>query len=95
MKCKRRNTGSGMQAEALARCAEAEKIRREMHNTILDLKGAIRVFVRVRPGLEEAETSVRVSGGGALELQQGSSATSFSFDRVFAPGSQQVRPVIL
>ena len=69
-------------------------MRRVMHNTILDLKGAIRVFARVRPGPEEAEASVRVGDSGALELLtvQGRSAcaTSFSFDRVFASSSTQV-----
>lgn len=62
-----------------------------MHNTILDLKGAIRVFVRVRPGPEEA--SVSVGDSGALELLTGQGrsacATSFSFDRVFASSSTQ------
>lgn len=79
------------QAEALARCADAEEVRRAMHNTIMDLKGAIRVFVRVRPSPEDA--AVRVCGGGALELatRPGRAATCFSFDHVFAPGAQQAR----
>ena len=82
-----------LQADALARCAAAEKVRRELHNTILDLKGAIRVFVRVRPAADEAQAAVRVGDGGSLELQiaQGrkASTTAFSFDRVFAPSAPQ------
>ncbi|KAK9837080.1 hypothetical protein WJX81_001237 [Elliptochloris bilobata] len=81
------------QADALARCAEAERVRREMHNTILDLKGAIRVFVRVRPAADEAQQSVRFCGSGALELQTGqgrtAGVTAFSFDRIFAPSAPQ------
>ena len=64
-----------------------------MHNTILDLKGAIRVFVRVRPAADEAQSAVRIGNGGSLELAtaQGrkSSKTAFSFDRVFAPSAPQ------
>ena len=82
-----------VQADALARCAEAERVRREMHNTILDLKGAIRVFVRVRPAADEAQAAVRIGDGGSLELQtaQGrkTSVTAFNFDRVFGPSAPQ------
>ena len=82
-----------VQAEALTRFAEAERVRREMHNEIMDLKGAIRVFVRVRPAADEAQSAVRIGAGGSLELQtaqgRNSSVTTFSYDRVFAPSAPQ------
>lgn len=64
-----------------------------MHNTIMDLKGAIRVFVRVRPANDGAQAAVRIGDGGVLELQtaQGRKASTqaFSFDCVFAPSAPQ------
>ncbi|CAK8535229.1 unnamed protein product [Lathyrus sativus] len=86
-------------ADAEYKLIEGEKLRKELHNTILELKGNIRVFCRVRPLLPEegcsAEgktisypTSMEASGRG-VELAQNGQKHSFTFDRVFAPDASQ------
>jgi len=70
---------------------EAELRRRKVHNVIQDLKGQIRVFCRVRP-LNAKERSngdveaVRVIDDMTIEVPR---AGVYSFDGVFAPGSQE------
>lgn len=70
---------------------EAEFCRRRVHNAIEDMKGQIRVFCRVRP-LNCKEVSegdlpaVHVIDDMTLEVPRGG---LFSFDSVFAPGSQE------
>jgi len=75
---------------AEADLAEAEIRRKKLHNTIEDLKGAIRVFCRVRPlSSKEKEQgdvqAVRATGALSLEVDGGN---PFQFDAVFTPGSQ-------
>ncbi|BAT97425.1 hypothetical protein VIGAN_09086800 [Vigna angularis var. angularis] len=64
-----------------------EKLRKELHNTILELKGNIRVFCKVRPLLpDEARstegkvisypTSMEAFGWGIELTQSGGTATS-------------------
>ncbi|ESW21682.1 hypothetical protein PHAVU_005G090700 [Phaseolus vulgaris] len=76
-----------------------EKLRKELHNTILELKGNIRVFCRVRPLLPDEvcstegkvisyPTSMEASGRG-IELTQSGQKHSFTFDKVFAPDALQ------
>ncbi|KAF3451633.1 hypothetical protein FNV43_RR07728 [Rhamnella rubrinervis] len=70
---------------------EGEKLRKKLHNTILELKGNIRVFCRVRPLLPDegagTETSVisyptsTEALGRGIDLLQ--SEISFTFDKVF------------
>ncbi|KOM58057.1 hypothetical protein LR48_Vigan11g109000 [Vigna angularis] len=78
-----------------------EKLRKELHNTILELKGNIRVFCKVRPLLpDEARstegkvisypTSMEAFGWG-IELTQ---SVNFEFDPLY-PGSSGVVSVDL
>ncbi|XP_027342373.1 kinesin-like protein KIN-14N isoform X1 [Abrus precatorius] len=86
-------------ADAEYKVIEGEKLRKELHNTILELKGNIRVFCRVRPLLPDeacgAEgkvlsypTSMEALGRG-IELTQSGQKHSFTFDKVFAPDASQ------
>jgi kinesin family protein C1 len=72
---------------------EGELLRKKLHNTILELKGNIRVFCRVRPllpddgGRHEATviaypTSTEAQGRG-VDLVQSGNKHPFTFDKVF------------
>jgi hypothetical protein len=70
---------------------DAERCRRRIHLKIQDLRGMVRVFCRVRP-LNAREIScgdtaaVRIINGSTLEIPE---VGAFTFDGIFAPGSQQ------
>lgn len=73
---------------------EAETRRKKLHNAIEDLKGSIRVFARVRPlsKKEKAEGSTQVTktcGMMGLTLESSEKKEEFTFDSVFAPGTQE------
>ncbi|KAG5135878.1 hypothetical protein JHK82_020609 [Glycine max] len=71
---------------------EGEMLRKKLHNTILELKGNIRVFCRVRPLLPEDSTgtdmavsfptSTEVLDRG-IDLVQSGQKYNFTFDKVF------------
>ncbi|XP_074568628.1 kinesin-like protein KIN-14H [Curcuma longa] len=87
-------------ADAELQIVEAEKIRKKLHNTILELKGNIRVFCRVRPLLHDTElgstdrsvvsypTSIESLGSG-IDLTNNAQMYSFTFDKVFNQGASQ------
>ncbi|RCH92118.1 kinesin-like nuclear fusion protein, partial [Rhizopus stolonifer] len=80
---------------------EHEQARRKDHDKLQELKGNIRVFCRVRPGLDDsALASIRFFGEDdeSMELTEQVSSTlgktstksyTFTFDRVFSPVSTQ------
>ncbi|WCJ20338.1 kinesin 1 [Euphorbia peplus] len=87
-------------ADAELQLLEGEKLRKKLHNTILELKGNIRVFCRVRPVLpddgvgSEAQailsypSSVENLGRG-IELIQNGQKYPFTFDKVFSHDAGQ------
>jgi kinesin family member C2/C3 len=74
---------------AEADLAAAEARRKKLHNTVEDLKGAIRVFCRVRPlSKKEKEQGdheiTKAEGAMTLKVNE----EKFTFDAVFTPGTQ-------
>lgn len=86
-------------ADAEIKIAEGDKLRKKLHNTILELKGNIRVFCRVRPLLPDDgagtemtaiayPTSVESQGRG-VDLLQNGQKYQFTFDKVFTHEASQ------
>ncbi|CAN4125258.1 unnamed protein product [Withania somnifera] len=85
--------------DAETKIVEGEKLRKKLHNTILELKGNIRVFCRVRPLLYDdtvrAETKVisfptsTEAKGRGVDLIHNGQKQSFTFDKVFMPEASQ------
>jgi kinesin family member C1 len=72
-------------AEMDAKLLEEESVRRQLHNTIQELKGNIRVFCRIRPPLEKereegalSHINFSESDEGAIDLTQHSENASSS-----------------
>ncbi|CAL5029856.1 unnamed protein product [Urochloa decumbens] len=88
-------------AHAESQIVEGDELRKKLHNTILELKGNIRVFCRVRPllrldgdsnGPEGASISFPTSvesNGRAIDLMNQGQKLSFSYDKVFDPNASQ------
>ncbi|KAL8209759.1 hypothetical protein R6Q57_006491 [Mikania cordata] len=85
-------------AEAECRLVEGESLRKKLLNTILELKGNIRVFFRVKPLLfdEAADNEPKRASfptteniGCGIELLQNGQKHYFMFDEVFVPESSQ------
>ena len=73
---------------------KGEQIRRDLHNTIQELRGNIRVFVRTRPFLPGDIGSTQSSldfhpDGENLAIENRSKSYDFKFDKVFTPSSGQ------
>ncbi|KAD5318048.1 hypothetical protein R6Q59_033364 [Mikania micrantha] len=86
-------------SEAESKVIEGEALRKKMHNTILELKGNIRVFCRVRPLIldDDVENETKTISfpttteamGRGIELLQHGQSHPFMFDKVFTPQSSQ------
>jgi kinesin family protein C1 len=83
-------------AELEAELLNGEQLRRQMHNTIQELRGNIRVYVRTRPFLpgdkQNDESPIDVSPDGeSLNILDRRSGTplDFKFDKVFPPSAGQ------
>ncbi|XP_021726252.1 kinesin-like protein KIN-14C [Chenopodium quinoa] len=86
-------------ADAELQINEKEMLRRKLHNTILELKGNIRVFCRVRPLLPEdgcasdfPVISYPASDEGheqGIDLTQSGQKYAFTFDKVFTHEASQ------
>ncbi|KAJ3672138.1 hypothetical protein LUZ60_006859 [Juncus effusus] len=83
--------------EAEQRISEGENVRKKLHNTILELKGNIRVFCRVRPVMNDGEsnntavsfpTSTEAAGRG-IDIITQDKKYDFTFDKVFDQESSQ------
>jgi hypothetical protein len=73
--------------------ADAEATRRRLHNQLVELKGNIRVFCRVRPFGGPGPGAVRClgNGTGVAVLAPDGREHSFEFDKVFSPASTQAQ----
>lgn len=89
-------SASVAEATELGCCQEdifpAEFQRRRLHNLIQDLQGQVRVYCRLRPPSKNELVQGDVEAVEAVEgttIQvRGPSTTSFKFDHVFSPGTQ-------
>ncbi|KAJ1374904.1 hypothetical protein KIN20_038018 [Parelaphostrongylus tenuis] len=68
---------------------------RDLHNAVVDLRGQIRVAVRVRPPLgKELEMPINhlsYPGVSSVKLDQAKGSQTFEFQRVFGPNMSQAR----
>eukprot|EP00450_Noctiluca_scintillans_P012470 CAMPEP_0194485836 /NCGR_PEP_ID=MMETSP0253-20130528/6697_1 /TAXON_ID=2966 /ORGANISM="Noctiluca scintillans" /LENGTH=831 /DNA_ID=CAMNT_0039325857 /DNA_START=145 /DNA_END=2641 /DNA_ORIENTATION=+ len=69
------------------RCAENQ--RTELHNTLQELRGNIRVYCRVRPVQEGSDCSLDLSEQDKMTLSTNFESHAFSFDKVFGPDTEQ------
>mmetsp|Transcript_15973 Transcript_15973/g.29226 ORF Transcript_15973/g.29226 Transcript_15973/m.29226 type:complete len:812 (-) Transcript_15973:69-2504(-) len=64
--------------------------RMELHNTIQELKGNIRVFCRVRPTKDNHPVAAQTHDYNKVSLGHAGETYTFSFDKVFGPASEQI-----
>lgn len=69
--------------------AEAELARRKLHNQLVELRGNIRVFCRLRPCASGSAVACAPDGVSLKLTADDGRDHAFSFDRVFGPGTAQ------
>ncbi len=74
---------------------EEQKKRKDLHNQLEDMKGAIRLFCRIRP-LSQSELEREESKHSVMDITDeftvtfhGKNQTKYVFDSVFGPESTQ------
>ena len=78
-------------AELTKRVHDGDRRRRDLHNAIQELKGNVRVMVRVRPGAdaEAIECSDDEKRLKLVAADEGGKSATFAFDHVFPPAAKQ------
>ena len=76
-------------AELESKLLEQEAMRRDLHNTIQELKGNIRVFCRIRPVKGDKPLAMTTSQDSRLALSHNGDSHAFNFDKVFHPAASQ------
>jgi len=69
--------------------SQSEATRRELHNTIQELRGNIRVICRIRPPPSGSELALKQIEDSRIMLNLGGESYNFNFDKVFSPSSVQ------
>jgi kinesin family protein C2/C3 len=84
--------------EALALYTKEMKLRKSIHNKLLEIQGNIRVICRVRPILEvehksgqDVDVTDFPTDDDIVIKREGKPPARFEFDRVFAPGTTQLQ----
>jgi kinesin family protein C1 len=93
---KKENEKAKNDCEVLAtKFKEEQKKRKELHNQLEDMKGAIRLFCRIRP-LSHTELEREESKHNVIEILDeftvtftGKQSNKYIFDSVFGPDSTQ------
>lgn len=76
--------------EERAKYVKESTVRRQLHNEVMELKGNIRVYGRIRPpNAGHAETAVESRGDDEIFTSDGSKVNNFQYDRVFGSQSSQ------
>lgn len=85
-------------AELEWRIGESEQVRRKLHNTIQELRGNIRVHVRLRPFLrsdgleassENPKPSIRADAFSSTIVTNSDKPHAFSFDKIYGQSDSQ------
>jgi hypothetical protein len=85
-------------AELEWRIGESEQVRRKLHNTIQELRGNIRVHVRLRPFLrsdgleassENPKPSIRADAFSSTIVTNTEKPHSFAFDKIYEQSDSQ------
>ncbi|CAG9466804.1 unnamed protein product [Pedinophyceae sp. YPF-701] len=79
----------GRVAELEAAAAENEGKRRKLQNEVIELKGNIRVFCRVRPSTARGASTTCLPDGVGIKVRQQGKEHAFAYDRVFGEATSQ------
>ncbi|KAI6238970.1 Kinesin-like protein KIFC3 [Aphelenchoides fujianensis] len=74
----------------LRRYREEVELRRALHNVLIELRGNIRVFCRVKPGGDQGAIVLDPLDVDAVAIGGDAAPKRFLFDKIFGPDSTQV-----